>query len=112
MEEESKENSRGSLGEEDSAGEQRNSSDKDQQQESNDRVKPNTGKEGPRMYIISSEWLFKWKCFVLNKISRSADKKLSSQVRKSENTQVGILPPGPITNGNLFETLTVDSPRN
>jgi len=54
------------------------------------------------MYIISSEWLFKWKCFVQNKISRNADKKLAAEVRKSENAAIGILPPGPITNRNLF----------
>lgn len=29
-----------------------------------------------RWYIISSDWLFKWKCFVQNKVSRSADNRL------------------------------------
>lgn len=55
-----------------------------------------------RWYIISSEWLFKWKCFVQNKISRSAEQRLTQEVRVSPNKQIGILPPGPIQNQSLF----------
>lgn len=55
-----------------------------------------------RWYIVSSEWLFKWKCFVQNKVSRSAEPRLINEVRMSSNKAVGILPPGPIQNQALF----------
>jgi len=29
-----------------------------------------------RWYIIASDWLFKWKCFVQNKVSRQAENRL------------------------------------
>mmetsp|Transcript_22943 Transcript_22943/g.35362 ORF Transcript_22943/g.35362 Transcript_22943/m.35362 type:complete len:93 (+) Transcript_22943:1583-1861(+) len=47
-------------------------------------------------FIVSNEWLFKWKCFVSNKISSSASQSLRDRVVQSENPSIGVLPPGPI----------------
>jgi hypothetical protein len=60
--------------------------------------------------MISTEWLYKWKCFISNKISSSSvvknggsiAKELTESVRKSGNDKIGILPPGPINNDELF----------
>ena len=53
-------------------------------------------------FMISSDWLFKWKCFVTNKISKTANQNLVQEIRQSSNSRIGILPPGPITNFTLF----------
>ena len=53
-------------------------------------------------FMISSDWLFKWKCFVTNKISKTANQNLVQEIRQSVNSRIGILPPGPITNFTLF----------
>lgn len=52
-------------------------------------------------YAIELEWFFHWKCFVMNDTS---EKLLSNSKKKiSTNKSIGVLPPGPITNINLFE---------
>ena len=53
--------------------------------------------------MISSDWLFKWKCFVTNKISKAVNQDVLETVNTSKNSRIGILPPGPITNYTLFE---------
>ena len=57
-------------------------------------------------FMISSNWLNQWKSFVSNKISSSlkAENK-ADNIRKSENPKIGILPPGPISNDELFVKL-------
>jgi hypothetical protein len=59
--------------------------------------------EKPLWFMISSEWLNQWKSFVSNKISShlKVENKVEN-VRKSENSKIGILPPGPISNDDLF----------
>lgn len=52
--------------------------------------------------MISSDWLFKWKCFVTSKISKTANATLMQEINQSVNPRIGILPPGPITNYTLF----------
>ena len=54
-------------------------------------------------YMISSDWLFKWKCFVTNKISKAVNQNILHEIKQSPNSRIGILPPGPITNYTLFE---------
>ena len=58
----------------------------------------------PKWYMISCDWLFKWKCFVSNKISKNAmtNPNVVNEIRTSRNTKIGILPPGPISNQGLF----------
>lgn len=52
-------------------------------------------------YVIDIEWFLNWKCFVSNDIT---EKNLTNNKKKiSPNKNIGILPPGPITNFNLFE---------
>ena len=53
--------------------------------------------------MISSDWLFKWKCFVTNKISKAVNQDILHEINQSSNSRIGILPPGPITNYTLFE---------
>ena len=60
-------------------------------------------------FIISSDWLQKWKCFIANKRS-SSHKEMDANdhaeccmgIRESSNPVIGILPPGPISNIDLF----------
>ncbi len=54
-------------------------------------------------FIISSEWLYHWKCFVSNRLSTRTHHYSTSYVRQSQNSLIGILPPGPIFNEDLFE---------
>lgn len=60
-------------------------------------------------YMISSEWLYQWKCFISNKIKQPVEDAAhqSNQpqyiVRKSQNERIGVLPPGPISNYYLFK---------
>ena len=53
--------------------------------------------------MISSEWLFQWKCFISNRTSslKSLPQTVDS-VSVSENPLIGVLPPGPISNFDLF----------
>lgn len=53
--------------------------------------------------MISSDWLFKWKCFVTNKISKAVNQNILQEINQSSNNRIGILPPGAITNFKLFE---------
>jgi hypothetical protein len=60
-------------------------------------------------FMVSGEWLFQWKCFISNKISSSAviSPEVKQKVQFSENKEIGILPPGPICNGD-FLTRQID----
>ena len=49
--------------------------------------------------MISSDWLYRWKCFISKNPSSNSDHKKS--IRVSENERIGILPPGPIGNEDL-----------
>ncbi len=52
-------------------------------------------------YAIDLEWFLQWKCYVTNDMT---EKQLpNSKKRISSNKSVGVLPPGPIFNTNLFE---------
>ena len=54
-----------------------------------------------RFYVVDLEWFFQWKAFVMNDLT---DKNLPNNKKKiSTNKIVGVLPPGPVTNTNLFE---------
>lgn len=58
----------------------------------------NYNPENKEWYIISAEWLKDWKMFVNNKRSTTA-----YGARKSTKKDVGILDPGPISNGILLD---------
>jgi len=55
-------------------------------------------------FMMSSDWLFQWKCFISNKISSSSQfsQEVKNRVRQSPNHLIGILPPPPICNDDLF----------
>ena len=57
--------------------------------------------------MISSEWLFQWKCFISNKISNSSafSQAVKDRVNFSTNKEIGVLPPGPICNKDLYENI-------
>ncbi len=72
-------------------------------------------KEEKVWFMLSCEWLAQWKSFISNKISSSLSLQVSQssdlkgsvegikpRVRLSENPRIGVLPPGPITNDDLF----------
>ncbi len=57
-------------------------------------------------YVVDSEWFIHWKCFVTNDLT---EKSLpNTKKRLSTNNNIGVLPPGPITNNNLFEKTVKD----
>lgn len=47
-------------------------------------------------YFISAQWLSEWKMFVLNKESKEL------APRMSPNREIGVLPPGPVSNMKLL----------
>ena len=50
---------------------------------------------------LDLEWFLIWKCFVTNDMT---DKYVSNSKKSiSQNKSIGVLPPGGITNENLFE---------
>ena len=57
-------------------------------------------------FMISSEWLSQWKSFISNKASSLSKDQVAApfkaRLRVSENPRVGILPPGPISNDDLY----------
>jgi hypothetical protein len=57
-----------------------------------------TSNEGKQevYYIINADWVSEWKCFIFNKPSHVRE-------QNSLNQQLGVLPPGPITNHKLFK---------
>lgn len=59
---------------------------------------------GQKWFMVSCDWLYKWKCFVSNKISKSTmpNSTVQNEIRTSINSRIGILPPGPISNHCLF----------
>jgi hypothetical protein len=63
-------------------------------------------------YLVSNKWLYEWKCFVQNKITLNQlfdNKSWAKHIRKSENLDIGILPPGPVSNQqDLFVEIIVD----
>lgn len=67
-----------------------------------DLIKENEAlkREGSLFYVIDLDWFLQWKCYVTND---STDKNLPNSKKKfSINKEIGVLPPGPISNGNLF----------
>ena len=57
-------------------------------------------------FAVDSDWFINWKCFVTNDLT---EKTLSNtKKRLSPNTSIGVLPPGPITNSNLFDKAVKD----
>lgn len=57
-----------------------------------------------KFYVIDIEWFLNWKCFISNDIT---EKNLANSKKKiSSNKNIGILPPGPISNCNLFDKNT------
>jgi DUSP domain len=63
-------------------------------------------------YLVSNKWLYEWKCFIQNRISLNQlfdNKSWTKRVRKSENLDIGVLPPGPITNQqDLFTQIALE----
>lgn len=56
-------------------------------------------------YMISGDWLLQWKSFISNKVSSNLLKTNPNAkyiIRFSDNPKIGILPPGPISNYDLF----------
>ena len=60
----------------------------------------------PYWFLISSEWLYLWKCFISNRIASIGNlpPTVKDSVKMSSNPKVGILPPGPISNQDLFSS--------
>jgi hypothetical protein len=57
-----------------------------------------------KYYVIDIEWFLNWKCFISND---NTEKNLANSKKKiSPNKNVGVLPPGPISNYNLFDKNT------
>lgn len=57
-----------------------------------------------KYFVIDIEWFLNWKCFISNDVT---EKNLANSKKKiSPNKNVGVLPPGPITNSNLFDKNT------
>ncbi len=57
-----------------------------------------------KFYVIDIEWFLSWKCFISND---TTEKNLANSKKKiSPNKNIGVLPPGPISNYNLFEKNT------
>ena len=57
-----------------------------------------------KFYVIDIEWFLNWKCFISNDVT---EKSLSNSKKKiSANKNIGVLPPGPISNYNLFDKNT------
>jgi len=62
---------------------------------------------------VSNKWLYRWRCFIQNNISLNSlfdNKHWVKSVEQSENPEIGILPPGPITNEQDFyiQTYSLD----
>ena len=52
-------------------------------------------------YLVSNKWLYNWRCFIQNKVTLNSlfdNKKWARKVSKSINLDIGVLPPGPVTN--------------
>ena len=57
-----------------------------------------------KFYVIDIEWFLNWKSFISNDIT---EKSLANSKKKiSPNKNIGVLPPGPISNYNLFDKNT------
>lgn len=57
-----------------------------------------------KFYVIDIEWFLNWKCFISND---NTEKSLANSKKKiSPNKGIGVLPPGPISNYNLFDKNT------
>jgi hypothetical protein len=57
-----------------------------------------------KFYVIDIEWFLNWKSFISNDLG---EKYLANSKKKiSNNKSIGVLPPGPISNSNLFEKNT------
>ena len=60
-------------------------------------------------YIISNKWLYKWKCFIQNQVTLNNffdNDEWAASISISNNSEIGILPPGLISNEeDLFEEI-------
>ena len=58
-------------------------------------------------YIISNKWLYKWKCFIQNQVTLNNffdNEDWAASISISTNSDIGVLPPGLISNEeDLFE---------
>jgi hypothetical protein len=52
-------------------------------------------------FVVDLEWFLQWKCFIMN--DQSEKPLPNSKKRISSNKSIGVLPPGPILNSNLFD---------
>lgn len=65
-------------------------------------------------FIISTQWLIHWKCFLSNKTIAKVDGNdvdFKDQLSISENPNIGVLPPGPISNSDLFINPNAENPK-
>jgi len=52
-------------------------------------------------FIISNKWLYKWKCFIQNQVTLNNffdNEEWAASITLSNNSEVGVLPPGLISN--------------
>lgn len=74
---------------------------KEESKDFQDNIKLNLNGPDNRFYVLDLDWFLQWKCYVMND---STEKYLANTKKKiSVNKNVGVLPPGPISNTNLFE---------
>jgi hypothetical protein len=63
-------------------------------------------------YLVSNKWIYRWKCFIQNKVTLNHlfdNKTWAKHIKKSENLDIGVLPPGPITNQqDLFTQIALE----
>lgn len=57
--------------------------------------------EGIKLFALDIDWFLVWKGFVTNEVS--GKNVPNSKKIVSSNKLIGVLPPGPVTNANLFE---------
>ena len=63
-------------------------------------------------YIVSNKWLYKWKCFIQNEVTLNNffdNEEWAASIDVSQNENIGVLPPGQITNR---EDLLIDEDRS
>lgn len=54
-----------------------------------------------KYYVVHIEWFLQWKCYVIN--DQSEKFFTNNKKRISSSKEIGVLPPGPIQNLNLFD---------
>lgn len=79
---------------------------KDFQQIYSKKIDPINNNISTKYYAVDLEWFLTWKCYVTNDLTEKYV--ANNKKRISPNKLIGLLPPGPITNYNLYEKGTVD----